>query len=94
MTKFLKYGTKLLRQGLKYLKAWLRWRWCGSPRRSPAEVRKIFFEHCEPCGYHDPFEGECILCECSVSPFSENPVGGEVRNKIIYKTEHCPEVFW
>lgn len=79
---------KLLRQIVKYLRAWLRWRWRGSPRRSAAEVRLIFYNWCNQCGYYDPINEECIQCECSVSDNVDE------RNKLVYLTEHCPENFW
>lgn len=88
MTRFLKFGIKLLRQGLKYLRAWLRWRWRGSPRRSDDQVKHIFFKHCNPCGHYHPEIKECTLCECLVSEHSNK------RNKIVYETEHCPEELW
>lgn len=79
---------KLLRQAWKYLRASLRWWRAGSPTRPAAEVKRIFYEHCAPCGHRDPRTGECTLCECSVSPNSDE------RNKIVFKTESCPDEKW
>lgn len=78
----------LLKQILKYLWAWVRWRYHGSPKRSPLDVELTFMFFCEPCVHYHPGLGECTLCGCSVSLKS---IG---RNKIIFETEHCPKGYW
>ena len=79
---------KLLRQVVKYLRALARWLWWGAPRRSPEQVKDIFYSFCSPCGHYHPGLGECTMCECSVSPNSDE------RNKITFATEHCPDDLW
>jgi len=79
---------KLVRQVAKFAWATARWLWAGSPKRGPCEVQDIFYTHCAPCGHYHPRLGECTRCECSVSPNSDE------RNKIVWKTETCPEELW
>lgn len=79
---------KILRQVIKYGKAYAVWLKNGKPVRSDVLVHHIFKTHCEPCEHYDPDLKECSICECSVS---ENH---DKRNKIVWATEECPIKRW
>ena len=79
---------KILRQVVKFGKAYAVWLKEGKPILSDHLVMHIFQTHCAPCEHYDPDLKECSICECSVS---ENP---HERNKIVYATEDCPIGRW
>ena len=79
---------KLLRQVIKFGKAYAIWIKNGKPVRSDALISLIFNTHCKSCDHYDSELKECSICEC---PVSEKP---DERNKIVYDTESCPIGVW
>lgn len=79
---------KLLRQVIRYGKAYSLWLKNGKPVRDSKLIGTIFKTHCEGCDHYDPDLKESSICECPVS------ANDDERNKILYATEACPIKKW
>ena len=78
----------MMNKVFRFLKAWLRFKIHGSPRRSSQYVELLFQVHCSKCVHYDPDLKECSICECHVSPSVTE------LNKLSWATEECPDKRW
>lgn len=75
-----------------FAQATAHWIAAGRPVRDEAEVVRIYDEACGPCDRReatdDPDVSWCRQCGCRLGR------GGQVLNKILLATEHCPLGRW
>ena len=82
----------LVRRGVTWTEAALRWVAAGRPERSDEEVQCILETFCagtSPCDWYDAARQVCRGCGCNVTSG-----GHAIFNKIRMATEHCPRNLW
>ena len=77
----------VIRRGINYVRAWLRWTAAGCPVREPGEVDAIR-ETCRACEYFDDQNCTHKKCGCAVAK------GNWWGDKVKWATEHCPIEKW
>ncbi len=79
----------MVKRAARWVSASARWVAAGRPKRSQAEIDRIYLEVCLPCPRFVPDLGGCGVCGCRLSQRRKALV-----NKIAMATESCPEGRW